>query len=195
MFEGEAFNRCCETHKHKFLQKVNHPWVIDQIKLNMSLSGCQVKHKPPLYITFDLSCSITTVCCNAFFLKKKKSEDQEEQTSNCVRQNLANGSCQPSCPKTGGHLQRIISIEEDHLPHLLQNNCQAQTPLQECSEGEEASDNEENIDLVMSDIYPCASSPQQQQSTTNTEKRETPTSPRGQPVGKETSLNVSMCSH
>uniref|UniRef100_A0A7N6B3J0 EF-hand domain-containing protein n=1 Tax=Anabas testudineus TaxID=64144 RepID=A0A7N6B3J0_ANATE len=94
-------------------------------------------------------------------------EDQEEQTSNCVRQNLANGSCQPSCPKTGGHLQRIISIEEDHLPHLLQNNCQAQTPLQECSEGEEASDNEENIDL----------------------KRETPTSPRGQPVGKETSLN------
>uniref|UniRef100_A0A7N6FEW7 EF-hand domain-containing protein n=1 Tax=Anabas testudineus TaxID=64144 RepID=A0A7N6FEW7_ANATE len=147
------------------------------------------QHKPPLYITFDLSCSITTVCCNAFFLKKKKSEDQEEQTSNCVRQNLANGSCQPSCPKTGGHLQRIISIEEDHLPHLLQNNCQAQTPLQECSEGEEASDNEENIDLVMSDIYPCASSPQQQQSTTNTEKRETPTSPRGQPVGKETSLN------
>uniref|UniRef100_A0A7N6AXI2 EF-hand domain-containing protein n=1 Tax=Anabas testudineus TaxID=64144 RepID=A0A7N6AXI2_ANATE len=129
----------------------------NQIKLNMSLSGCQVKHKPPLYITFDLSCSITTVCCNAFFLKKKKSEDQEEQTSNCVRQNLANGSCQPSCPKTGGHLQRIISIEEDHLPHLLQNNCQAQTPLQECSEGEE--------------------------------KRETPTSPRGQPVGKETSLN------
>uniref|UniRef100_A0A7N6FB30 EF-hand domain-containing protein n=1 Tax=Anabas testudineus TaxID=64144 RepID=A0A7N6FB30_ANATE len=116
----------------------------NQIKLNMSLSGCQVKHKPPLYITFDLSCSITTVCCNAFFLKKKKSEDQEEQTSNCVRQNLANGSCQPSCPKTGGHLQRIISIEEDHLPHLLQNNYL---------------------------------------------KRETPTSPRGQPVGKETSLN------
>ncbi|XP_022605631.1 ras and EF-hand domain-containing protein homolog isoform X2 [Seriola dumerili] len=119
-----------------------------------------------------------------------KSGDEEELTSSLMRQNLANESCQPSFPvEKRGHLQRIISIEEDHLPHLLQNDCQAQTPLQECSEGEEATDSEENIDLVMSDIYPCASSPQQQQSKGNVEKRETPTSPRGQPVGKETSIS------
>ena len=117
---------------------------------------------------------------------------EEELNSSSVRQNPANGSSHPSCPaETRRHLQRIISIEEDHLPHLLQNDCQAQTPLQECSEGEEASDNEENIDLVMNDIFPCASSVQQQ-SKGNIGRRETPTSPRGQPVGKETSLNVSM---
>uniref|UniRef100_A0A4W6BRV1 Calcium release activated channel regulator 2A n=1 Tax=Lates calcarifer TaxID=8187 RepID=A0A4W6BRV1_LATCA len=86
-----------------------------------------------------------------------------ELASSAMRQNLTNGACQPSCPaETRGHLQRIISIEEDHLPHLLQTDCPAQPPLQEYSE--EASDNEENIDL-------------------------TPTSPRGQPVGKETSIN------
>ncbi|XP_044213244.1 EF-hand calcium-binding domain-containing protein 4B isoform X1 [Thunnus albacares] len=119
-----------------------------------------------------------------------KSEEEEDLTTSSVRQKLANGSCQPSCLEaTRGHLQRIISIEEDHLPHLLQNSCQAQIPLQECSEGEEASDNEENIDLVMSDIYPCASSAQPQHSKGNVEKRKTPTSPRGQPVGKETSIN------
>ncbi|KAK7891571.1 hypothetical protein WMY93_023534 [Mugilogobius chulae] len=71
-----------------------------------------------------------------------------------------------------GHLQRIISIEEDHLPHLLQNNCQVQSPLQECSE-----DEDEGLDLVMSDIIP------------RTKKHEAPMSPRGQPVGKETTLN------
>ncbi|XP_023262087.1 ras and EF-hand domain-containing protein homolog [Seriola lalandi dorsalis] len=119
-----------------------------------------------------------------------KSGDEEELTSSLMRQNLANESCQPSFPvEKRGHLQRIISIEEDHLPHLLQSDCQAQTPLQECSEGEEATDSEENIDLVMSDIHPCASSPRQQQSKGNVEKRETPTSPRGQPVGKETSIS------
>lgn len=115
-----------------------------------------------------------------------RSEDEEELTASSVRQNLANGSCQSTVEKRG-HLQRIISIEEDHLPHLLQNDCQAQSPLQECSEGEEPSDDEERIDLVMSDIY--SSSAQQQQSKGTVEKRETPTSLRGQPVGKETSIN------
>uniref|UniRef100_A0A3Q3KWN6 EF-hand domain-containing protein n=1 Tax=Mastacembelus armatus TaxID=205130 RepID=A0A3Q3KWN6_9TELE len=96
------------------------------------------------------------------------SEDEEELAPGSVRQNLVSVSSQPSCPaETRGHFQRIISIEEDHLPHLLQNDCQTQAPLQECSEGEEASESEDNIDL----------------------KRETPTSPRGQPVGKETSIN------
>ncbi|XP_049429537.1 EF-hand calcium-binding domain-containing protein 4B [Epinephelus fuscoguttatus] len=119
-----------------------------------------------------------------------RSEDEEELTTGSVRHNLANVSRQSSCKAAArGHLQRIISIEEDHLPHLLQTDCQAQTPLQECSEGEEASDNEENIDLVMSDIYPGASSAHQQQLNGDVEKREAPTSPRGQPVGKETSMN------
>ncbi|XP_026168051.1 ras and EF-hand domain-containing protein homolog [Mastacembelus armatus] len=116
-----------------------------------------------------------------------KSEDEEELAPGSVRQNLVSVSSQPSCPaETRGHFQRIISIEEDHLPHLLQNDCQTQAPLQECSEGEEASESEDNIDLVMSDIYPYASCAH---SKRNTKKRETPTSPRGQPVGKETSIN------
>ncbi|KAF1387121.1 hypothetical protein PFLUV_G00101970 [Perca fluviatilis] len=119
-----------------------------------------------------------------------RSEDEEELTPSSVRHNLANGSGQPfSLAETRGHLQRIISIEEDHLPHLLQNDCQSQSPLQECSEGEDSSDNEEDIDLVMSDICLCASSAQQQKSKGDVEKRETPTSPRVQPVGKETSIH------
>ncbi|XP_058501895.1 EF-hand calcium-binding domain-containing protein 4B isoform X1 [Solea solea] len=112
----------------------------------------------------------------------KSSGDEEELISSSVRQNIANGSYQPSClAERRGQLQRIISIEEDHLPHLLHNDRQVQTALPECTEGEEASDSEENMDLVMSDIYPCSSE--------NVEDRETPTSPRVQPVGKETSVN------
>lgn len=116
------------------------------------------------------------------------SEDDEELTVGSVRHNLTNGSCLASCTaNTGGHLQRIISIEEDHLPYLLQNDCQPQTPLRECREEDGASDTEEeHIDLVMSDIYTSA---QQQEPV---EKSPTPSSPRGQPVGKETSMNVSM---
>ncbi|KAK5928380.1 hypothetical protein CgunFtcFv8_013447 [Champsocephalus gunnari] len=124
-----------------------------------------------------------------------KSEDEEEITTSSARHNLANGSSQSYVRvNTRGHLQRIISIEEDPLPSLLQNDSVAQTPLQECSEEEEeeeeeeeASANEENIDLVMSDIL-GASSAQQQKTKEHVEERETPTSPRGQPVGKETSI-------
>ncbi|KAM3870078.1 EF-hand calcium-binding domain-containing protein 4B [Diretmus argenteus] len=129
-----------------------------------------------------------------------KSMEEEELASSAKRQSLVNGSCQPPGleeetidgrpPGHRGHLQRIISIEEDHLPHLLQDDCPAQSPLQECSEGEEATEEEENIDLVMSDIFPPRSSTQQQQQQEgNVGGRHTPTSPRGQPVGKETSLN------
>lgn len=113
------------------------------------------------------------------------SEDEEEQAASSVRHS-------PASTLTRGNLQRIISIEEDHLPHLLHSDCQAQTPLEECKEAEEASDNEEHIDLVMSDIYPQLSSAAQQNSKDNMEKRGTPTSQRGQPVGKETSINVSI---
>lgn len=91
------------------------------------------------------------------------------------------------------HLQRIISIEEDHLPQLLQDDYQAQ--LRDWSEeGEEAEEEEEEeeerIDLKMSSIYP-PSSPSS--ITREQQQAETPTSPRGQPVGKETIVNVSIC--
>ncbi|XP_005734854.1 ras and EF-hand domain-containing protein homolog [Pundamilia nyererei] len=117
-----------------------------------------------------------------------KSEDEEELTSSSMRHRLVNGSCQSFCAAQArgqGHLQRIISIEEDHLPSFL-IDCQVQTPLQECNEGKKVSDNEDNIDLVMSDIHPRMSSASHQQSM---EKMETPSSPRGQPVGKENSMN------
>ncbi|XP_072241523.1 EF-hand calcium-binding domain-containing protein 4B [Leuresthes tenuis] len=112
-----------------------------------------------------------------------KSEDEEEPTYSSTKQSVLNGLYQPSLPASRGHFQRIISIEEDHLPHLL-NECQAH--LQKCNNGE--SDSEEAIDLVMSDIYPRSSSDNMQQPE-SVEKRQIPTSPRGQPVGKETSIN------
>ncbi|XP_051917648.1 EF-hand calcium-binding domain-containing protein 4B isoform X2 [Hippocampus zosterae] len=111
-----------------------------------------------------------------------KSEEEEED----IRQNPANVSSFPCGPEvTRGYLQRIISIEEDHLPHLLQNGTQAQIPLQPFIEGEDVSDHEENIDLETSDIYHA----QLQPSHGAGEISQTPMSPRGQPVGKETSIN------
>lgn len=99
--------------------------------------------------------------------------DEEEQTTSSARQNLTKRLSQTTCiPQKRGHLQRIISIEEDHLPHLLQRDQLARSPLPECSETEETSDNEEmRNDPLM--------------------RNETPTSLRGRPVGKETSINVS----
>uniref|UniRef100_A0A674PGY7 Calcium release activated channel regulator 2A n=1 Tax=Takifugu rubripes TaxID=31033 RepID=A0A674PGY7_TAKRU len=96
---------------------------------------------------------------------------REEQTTSSARQNLTKRLSQTTCiPQKRGHLQRIISIEEDHLPHLLQRDQLARSPLPECSETEETSDNEEmRNDPLM--------------------RNETPTSLRGRPVGKETSIN------
>uniref|UniRef100_A0A8C1FAL8 EF-hand domain-containing protein n=2 Tax=Cyprinus carpio TaxID=7962 RepID=A0A8C1FAL8_CYPCA len=64
-------------------------------------------------------------------------------------------------PPSEHQLQKIISIEEDHLPQLLQQGYQAH--LRDWSEDEEL---EEGMDLWMIAA--------------------TPNSPRGQPVGKET---------
>ncbi|XP_066541782.1 EF-hand calcium-binding domain-containing protein 4B [Hoplias malabaricus] len=80
------------------------------------------------------------------------------------------------------HLPRVISIEEDHLPHLLQEEYQAQ--LRNWSEEEE--EMEEGIDLQMTSIYPSASTPVEQSRPPDNRDIHTPTSPRGQPVGKET---------
>lgn len=95
-----------------------------------------------------------------------RSEDESDASSDSTQKS----SIRSDMPR--GHFQRIISIEEDHLPHLLQSDCQVHSPLQECSEGEE-----ESMDLVMSDIVP------------RSKANDAPMSPRVQPVGKETSMN------
>lgn len=61
--------------------------------------------------------------------------DEEEQTINSARQNLAKTLSQSTrIPRKKAHLPRIISIEEDPLPQLLQDYQPAQLPIQECSE-------------------------------------------------------------
>uniref|UniRef100_A0A4W5PAJ6 Calcium release activated channel regulator 2A n=1 Tax=Hucho hucho TaxID=62062 RepID=A0A4W5PAJ6_9TELE len=75
-------------------------------------------------------------------------------------------------------LQRIISIEEDHLPQLLQDDYQTQ--LWEWHE------EEEHIELQMNSINPPSSPQTMEQQPVDTRETEMPTSPRGQPVGKET---------
>ncbi|XP_057204523.1 EF-hand calcium-binding domain-containing protein 4B isoform X1 [Triplophysa rosa] len=84
-------------------------------------------------------------------------------------------------PSPKHQLKRIISIEEDHLPHLLQQGYQAQ--LRQLGEDEEF---EEGIDLQMSNIYPTTSTPTSVSPPPESRDAQTPTSPRGQPVGKET---------
>ncbi|KAL0968504.1 hypothetical protein UPYG_G00267730 [Umbra pygmaea] len=79
---------------------------------------------------------------------------------------------------TNRHFQRIISIEEDPLPQLLQDNCQSQ--LGQWRE-EEEEEEEEYIDLQMNTI--------QRPGDSRVTETELPSSPRGQPVGKETLVN------
>lgn len=83
-------------------------------------------------------------------------------------------------------LQRIISIEEDHLPQLLQKEYQAE--LRNWSEEEE--DLEDSIDLQMISIFPSTSTPVSQCPPANSRHAHTPTSPRGQPVGKESVVQL-----
>ncbi|XP_027854992.1 ras and EF-hand domain-containing protein homolog [Xiphophorus couchianus] len=112
-----------------------------------------------------------------------KSEDEEEPTSTALRQNL-NGFYQPSFPaEARSRFQRIISIEEDHLPYLL-NNSLAQTALQNCAEVETQLDDEDGVDVMSEPRRRSLPIPEQQ-----SEERQVPSSPRGQPVGKETTIN------
>lgn len=118
-----------------------------------------------------------------------KSEDEEEPTSVAFRPTLVNGFYQPTFPnETSCRFQRIISIEEDHLPYLL-NDCQAQNALPKFAEGESQSDGEDGVDATMSDIYRRSSPLHEQQPEERVEERQIPSSPRGQPVGKETTIN------
>lgn len=97
------------------------------------------------------------------------------------QEDQAGGWCSPT-----HQLQRIISIEEDHLPQLLQKEYQAE--LRNWSEEEE--DLEHGIDLQMTSIFPSASTPISQCPPPESRHTHTPTSPRGQPVGKETGQSV-----
>uniref|UniRef100_A0A9J7XG98 EF-hand domain-containing protein n=1 Tax=Cyprinus carpio carpio TaxID=630221 RepID=A0A9J7XG98_CYPCA len=115
-----------------------------------------------------------------------KSDEDEEVLPQSKRKNMigVNGHSMDledmvdRRPPSKHQLQRIISIEEDHLPQLLQQGYQTQ--LREWSEDEEL---EEDMDLQMSNIYPTTSTPTSVSPPPGVAP--TPTSPRGQPVGKE----------
>ncbi|KAJ8385746.1 hypothetical protein AAFF_G00182640 [Aldrovandia affinis] len=125
-----------------------------------------------------------------------KSEDEEEMPPFSGRKMNGQGlTLRPEGPSSSaalgrGKLQRIISIEEDHLPHLLQEQYQAR--LQEWGEEEEG----EHSDLKISDICPPSSADPTPQDSPSTGHRvspslgnvDTPSSPRRRPVGKETML-------
>uniref|UniRef100_A0A8C8DW39 Calcium release activated channel regulator 2A n=1 Tax=Oryzias sinensis TaxID=183150 RepID=A0A8C8DW39_9TELE len=112
---------------------------------------------------------------SSFIFVPIRSEDEEAET----RLSSKNGSSQPCLSAVPGrHLQRIISIEEDHLPHLV-NYRSSPNSLQE-SDGEDDLCSEETEDSV----YPNTSAEENGET-----ERQMPTSPRVQPVGKETSIN------
>lgn len=79
-----------------------------------------------------------------------------------------------SKPSKGRHLQRIISIEEDPLPQYLEND--HEKPL---NNWQEVDEKEENLTQNEEVIQNKSEVPQE----------EVPSSPRGQPVGKETFPN------
>ncbi|XP_023130463.2 EF-hand calcium-binding domain-containing protein 4B isoform X1 [Amphiprion ocellaris] len=102
-------------------------------------------------------------------------------------------------PPDGWPLRRVISIEEDHLPHLLQGG--TQLLLHQLSEEED--DEEEEEEEVQSDIessvvvatdlsatppstqIPVSKEASPARKSRFTRAKKTPAFPRGQPVGKE----------
>ncbi|XP_059181436.1 EF-hand calcium-binding domain-containing protein 4B [Centropristis striata] len=104
-------------------------------------------------------------------------------------------------PPDGWPLRRVISIEEDHLPHLLQGG--PQLLLHQLSEEEDEVDDEEDEEpqtdietsvVVATDLSATPPSSHISVSAESPPARKTrftlakkmPMSPRGQPVGKET---------
>ncbi|CAJ0952378.1 unnamed protein product [Ranitomeya imitator] len=122
---------------------------------------------------------LTSVIANKGYITNQSSEEDDVFSPkwNSVGSN-GNGtsvtetdSCVESKPTKGHHLRRIISIEEDHLPQYLEN--QHERPLndwQEVDEKEENLKHTEQVILNKEEIPP----------------KDVPSSPRGQPVGKET---------
>ncbi|XP_026143009.1 ras and EF-hand domain-containing protein homolog isoform X2 [Carassius auratus] len=84
-------------------------------------------------------------------------------------------------PPSEQQLRKIISIEEDHLPQVLQQGYQAH--LRDWSK-----ELEEGMDVRMSNVYPTTSTPNPVSPPPGVAP--TPNSPRGRPVGKETVQSV-----
>ncbi|XP_066489053.1 EF-hand calcium-binding domain-containing protein 4B [Tiliqua scincoides] len=109
-------------------------------------------------------------------LKSQSSEDDDPLNSSRRRNSLGwNGLDSDSAAGAGltpkKRLQRIISIEEDHLPQLLDRPGDGQ--LSRCSEEDESVSPEmEHHETQIASL-----------------SEKTPSSPRGQPVGKETLAN------
>ncbi|KAK2859007.1 hypothetical protein Q5P01_003627 [Channa striata] len=104
-------------------------------------------------------------------------------------------------PPDGWPLRRVISIEEDHLPHLLQGGPQllmhqlSEEEAEEDNEGEEEAQSDSESSAVvavdLSAVSPSSHLPVLAKALPTRKSRfsrskKTPTSPRGQPVGKET---------
>ena len=84
-------------------------------------------------------------------------------------------------PPDGWPLRRVISIEEDHLPHLLQGG-----PLMhQLSEGEEAGEAGEEEEEAKGAMYRAAEAPPKRELRRTRSKKRTPASPRRRPVGRE----------
>ncbi|XP_077400403.1 EF-hand calcium-binding domain-containing protein 4B isoform X2 [Vanacampus margaritifer] len=77
-------------------------------------------------------------------------------------------------PPGGWPLRRVISIEEDHLPHLLQGG--PQLLLHQLSEEEDVEEAHSDLECSVLTGKACQVF----------QAKKTPRSPRGQPVGKET---------
>ncbi|XP_056133770.1 EF-hand calcium-binding domain-containing protein 4B-like [Lampris incognitus] len=102
-------------------------------------------------------------------------------------------------PPDGWPLRRVISIEEDHLPHLLQGGPQPlMHQLSEEEEGNEEEEDEEEVDEVQSDFEvgaftatkppktPVSTEVPSAKKSSTSKGKKTPMAARGQPVGKET---------
>ncbi|XP_029017117.1 EF-hand calcium-binding domain-containing protein 4B isoform X2 [Betta splendens] len=97
-------------------------------------------------------------------------------------------------PLDGWPLRRVISIEEDHLPHLLQGG--PQPLLHQLSEEDDEEEEEEEAEAAQSDTEPTTVAPPsshipvlakaaQARKSRFSRAKKAPTSSRGQPVGKE----------
>ena len=115
------------------------------------------------------------------FSLSSHSFEEDDVFNNSKRRNSAglNGilSVEPDAGATGGmskasHLQRIISIEEDHLPQLLDRLVDKQ--LNRWTGEDENTSSEMELD----------------KKTTEQTMEHSPSSSREQPVGKETLSNV-----
>lgn len=103
-------------------------------------------------------------------------------------------------PPDGWPLRRVISIEEDHLPHLLLGG--PQPLLHQLSEEEDEEDEDEEpqsdieTSVVIGEDLSASPSSNHVSAVASVRKsrfiraKKTPMSPRGQPVGKETQQNT-----